>query len=505
MLPIPNEFKQVPGYIKQVDKVVKQSPLQNDIVLTSEGVYFNVAHNPDNAYLIQNQLKIILRCVWRLLYDKFEQPNYKFLKTIFNNRVDRNIPKITLRIPKGSNILKQESLFPIEYCLIPAIEYDTKTLDWDKYLFIFQNIVMAKNANYRLELKKMKLERLQNADSEDEINEINANYVKEVNEMKDEQTFSVVDFLNYIYHNNVKLHHMAWRTVLLRYQVNSIFDETIVYEPSYFVQEMLKHRDDPFLIRLLINIYRRNYLKTISLEEYLTNYVNIMVNQMLKPYTDFELDFSTKDYEITKLFMSDDEIIEKYLDLYIKVNTFKTKMVYNFMCDTFSDDLLAKHNVHAIFGSSRQISDITTIFNKITDKTYDKLVETLNKYDEETLLNAFYQRSFKDVNLYTPYVLCYLSKRVGDGFVDDILSKPRPSFDPKFNACYYCVLRDNRFLDGLDTQDLIKALMECKNFINFGVKTTKRHISSLIRKNRKFATKTYELVVLDDVVELCKK
>ena len=71
---------------------------------------------------------------------------------------------------------------------------------FDKYLYIFKNILLSNNITIRGNLKKDKYERIKAAQSKEEIREITNDYDNQVSDFKNDNIFKIVNYLNYLYY-----------------------------------------------------------------------------------------------------------------------------------------------------------------------------------------------------------------------------------------------------------------------------------------------------------------
>lgn len=306
----------------------------------------NIIDNDYNVpYKIQQQLKTILRCVWHTLCSKVEYPDIalfndinKSFKTYLQqlsyntntnasinedhkmkasydqtqalqhssyNTSNININDLFIKHSKTiinyrTNNVDQNTLLVIQYCLIPKYVYnnifyindhntnDTNIITYnddafDKYLYIFKNILLSNNITIRGNLKKYKYERIKAAQSKEEIREITNDYDNQVSDFKNDNIFKIVNYLNYLYYTyaandtstnaNINEDHNittyndqthiinnVLRCLLLRYtniedDCSLSLDGTINYSKDVHLSELYKH-DEKDYRNYINNIYK---------------------------------------------------------------------------------------------------------------------------------------------------------------------------------------------------------------------------------------------------------
>ena len=130
--------------------------------------------------------KTILRCIWQTWCNKAEHPNYKYLNGIAtfvklhaNDANEDYIPRQTITITKNCRHINQDDFTLLQYCLFPSVTFKDEQLTpslWDRYIIVLQNLIFATNINARKQLKDIKIEKLKEADTNEERQKINEEY-----------------------------------------------------------------------------------------------------------------------------------------------------------------------------------------------------------------------------------------------------------------------------------------------------------------------------------------
>lgn len=493
----------------------KHSPkIRDNIIISSNAIYYYVLNNIINnnyeiSYKIQQQLKIILRCIWHTLYSRVEYPDINLFNDInktfknfisshndnsklFNNMFIKNNKAI---INYKTNNIDQSTLLLIQYCLIPDYKYnnmfynsssDIKTNGsitnkhndiqnvnsssekyntelFDKYLFIFKNILLSNNITLRGNLKKDKLERIKEAQSKEEIKDISDDYDSQVNSFKNNNIFKIVNYLNYLYYTNINDNSTSdnsqynpinkqtidkvLRCLLLRYtsiedNYSLSLDGNINYSKDIHLSELIKHDENDYreyinnifvsLIKLQninsfsentrlltifyisIAIYKYQFIHN-DLSTYINEYINIMLHDLTKHQININefinklIDDIINSYKIVSIFKTDSEIIE-LIKKTVSFNkfTYKTKNIYNYIINNIDKDIIEQSNITQIYNDLLISSEVRILFNKLSVSNYNSISKQLMKYSIETLLKIFVENYIDVTNSYTPIILQYL-------------------------------------------------------------------------------------------------
>ena len=520
----------------------KHSPkIRDNIIISSNAIYYYVLNNIINnnyeiSYKIQQQLKIILRCIWHTLYSRVEYPDINLFNDInktfknfisshndnsklFNNMFIKNNKAI---INYKTNNIDQSTLLLIQYCLIPDYKYNDmfynssnnintnssitnkhsdnynvnsssekqfkssvdiqnvnsssekhyNTELFDKYLFIFKNILLSNNITLRGNLKKDKLERIKEAQSKEEIKDISDDYDSQVNSFKNNNIFKIVNYLNYLYYTNIndnstsdnsqynpinkQIIDKVLRCLLLRYtsiedNYSLSLDGNINYSKDIHLSELIKHDENDYreyinnifvsLIKLqninsssekqLVNssseytrlltifyisiaIYKYQFIHN-DLSTYINEYINIMLHDLTKHQININefinklIDDIINSYKIVSIFKTDSEIIE-LIKKTVSFNkfTYKTKNIYNYIINNMDKDIVEQSNITQIYNDLLISSEVRILFNKLSVSNYNSISKQLMKYSIETLLKIFVENYIDVTNSYTPIILQYL-------------------------------------------------------------------------------------------------
>ena len=147
-------------------KEFKSPPITNNITISSLQVYNYIlrkledAEDLEEAYKLLLKIKTMIRCVWRTMFSYSEKPDYNYFNMINNYRfsllIKPYMKPVKMLIRRNSKEFNSEELLIIERCLIPSYDYSISQFTddlWDKYLMIFDNILLSENIEVRRDLK----------------------------------------------------------------------------------------------------------------------------------------------------------------------------------------------------------------------------------------------------------------------------------------------------------------------------------------------------------------
>lgn len=519
--------------IEENNKSALSPKIKTNILLNTLSIYNYVKraitnNNINEAYKLEIQFKTILRCIWSTKWNKIEYPDDKYLNNISkfaraysNVKSNINIPRKNININRDCNHIDQYDFTLLQYCLFPSVTFKDHQLTnetWDKYLFILQNLIMAMNINERKLLKDVKDDKLKNSTNEEERQQINQEYLKDIDEIRSENTFKLINHLNYLYydpnndisqsqHNRCN-HRMLWRFVLLRWnniidndvdnlQYNYYLDETKYYneqeyktiisrlynnvvndENKQIDNQINKLNDNNTNINLLkfyiaVNIYNYQFIHQ-NIHEYLFKYVKLMTNYIIdkqQTITDWEneqiknIDKSFKTLSIVK---SLHDILNNVVSVHLQIYNVKTKPIIEFILSTFPNHLINEFGIRDITTKLISIGEIAKLFNKYSESTYNKVNEQLKTYDIKLIENVFIDKFIKRANNYTPYIIKMITQHDNDFkdilynyFVDNYKPIHKLS-DDTINtiACYAVLTNDERYYN-----EFIKLFKELNPYI----------------------------------------
>ena len=494
MFNIPEDQHLTPSYIKDNTKEYKSAIINKDIILNTLSLYDFILRNPSMVLEVEEQLKTIMRSVWHTRYYEPQTINYGLLEQIIpRNNIGVNIPNITVKFTRNTKVL-DNGYFYLQYCLIPSVE--RSNIDFETYLNIFQNILMAKNIILRYEFKKNFEDYYSDAITEEERKKLADEYNTKVLGLKNNMVFKVINYLNYIYWKNPDKRQLAIKTVLLRYESDSFYDETKLYPTDKFIGYMQKQPRD-YHLGILLNIYHYNYLKDISLAEYLTNYVSIMVNVMLGTY-EFSFTYTKEQFPILSLFIPKEDILKKFV---LKIDdSIKARSYYEFIIDNFPPDLIEKYHVKELYENISKYKNIQLELNKMSFKNYDIIKQKLDKYNIEDIIETYRKYSADNINNpdITSIYLSYIVERDQQNILKDILLNM--SFnDIRSYSFYLCFFNDENFFYNCPTVQRTKLIVESAKYLKYCTNITKKFI---IEKKSEIDTSKlsgYERYILETI------
>lgn len=416
-------------------KKVHSPPINDTFSINSDGVYNFIISSLNNknyneSYNFLNQLKTIIRCVWKTMFTVSKYPDLKYISFVSNYPITNNpiYGERVLKITPKTKELDSETLAIIQRNLIPVYDYDIKTMSndlWDKYLLIFDNILLSENIQHRKILKLKRDEQLkQLSENRDETydqqhQKIMKTYTDEIETLKHDYIFKIVNYLNWLHYNNVNT-DMAWAVVLLRLYVitkNKYHNEQYQHDEKDFADYIrnYKYTNDRELLELYIAIivYRYQFVDC-SIIDYDKNYIEQMVYYLtgnLKPLNDYidELKSNLIDnLQILRLLMPTDKLMEYILSNCLDKFTYKTKELYNKLLKLFPMKTLEDYGIKQRVEYLLNSSDICKMFNKLTNNNYKEITDKLNKHNKDNILECFKSSCLIEYGPYTKYVVKYM-------------------------------------------------------------------------------------------------
>ena len=429
----------------------EQSPkINTTITLNTKHVYKFIqkaiaSGKTNEAYIMELQFKTLLRCIWQTRWNKIEHPNYKYLNGIttfvklYANDIDKEfMPKRTITISKGCRHINQDDFTLLQYCLYPSFTFNSEQLTeslWDKYLFILQNLILATNINARKQLKDFKIERLKAAETDEEKQKINADYLKEIDATKNENTFKLINHLNYLFYNHPNDNHdMLWRFVLLRWtsidsqepatvgDLDAYLDETICYDEQEYKHVIKQLYDiatsDINLLKfyIAVNIYSYHFVHK-DVYKYIINYVKLMTNyivghqQSLREWETEQINDIVKSFSILSIVKPLEDILIDIIRVHLQAYSYKTNNIVNFIKESFPSELLDKYSIEDVAIELKARGAIVALFNKCSELNYDKVVKELNNYGVDLLESVYFDKFAHTIIVYTPYIVRLISQR----------------------------------------------------------------------------------------------
>lgn len=490
------------------NKSVQSPKITTNIVLNTKHVYKFVQKAIINgrtheAYIMELQLKTILRCIWQTRWNKAEHPNYKYLNGIStfvklhaNDADEEYIPGQTITITKNCRHINQDDFTLLQYCLFPSASFKDEQLTpslWDRYLFILQNLILATNINARKQLKDIKIEKLKEADTDEERQKINEEYLKEVDATKNENTFKLINHLNYLFYNPSNdipqcvlqrcNHDMLWRFVLLRWTsiknndgsqcsegIEAYLDETKQHDKQEYRRIIKRlydiaisdiHNDVNLLkFYIAVNIYNYQFVHE-NVYTYITQYIKLMTNyivgrqQSLINWETEQLNNIVKSFSVFSIVKPMEDILKDIIKIYLQMYTVKTKSIVSFIMSSFPKELLDKYNVNDITTRLQQCGTITQLFNKYSKTNYESIDKELDAYSIDLLEDVYFSKCADNIGKYTPYLITLL-KRCDREFTDKLYKFVSNMIDKQHGVnnnvislcgCYSVLTADSRYYE----------------------------------------------------------
>lgn len=399
------------------------------------------------ARILLDNFKQILRCVWGTKCSKSKQPDAKLLNEIavikkldqVCNENSLLLQNITARYTAATRRIEQNQMMTFMYALVPVFDYETDLMDFDEYLYLFKNLLLSANIEKRAQLTARRNADKSNAATQDEIDEIEADYQLVIKTLKDDGVFKIVNYLNYQYkvkglqENNEEIRDFVWKILLCRYD-NVEFNE-LTPKHRIVVETQIKRFNkentaESFKLFLLIAIYRFQFIhQDISI--YLNDYVRIMVTKLTGhdiAVADYvkSLYSNINDNIDTLLLMEDREKVYKYiLETDFKKFSHKVKNAYAVLTSNFPEH---SKEIEEIYYKLTTTRTITLLFNTMTDSKYDEVSEKLLHYNFKELIEVFINNCLCSVGIYLGRNIEFLLENfdydtVNDAIYDAIVGK----------------------------------------------------------------------------------
>ncbi len=471
---------------------VKSPKINHNISINTLNVY-NYIYNSllskryDEPYKILVQLKIIIRCVWRTFYTKSEYPDIKYLYSISNyNKGERKQPSYickTLNITPETRELDSYALIILQRNLIPDFNYNIDSFSsdlWDKYLLILDNILLSEAIEHRKQLKQERDKQLSSLpkDNREYYDEqykiIMTNYSNDIENLKQKYIFKIINFLNYLYYNNENK-PLTWATVLLRLSVithNKFHNEQLKHDKKEFETYIhnFNYDNDFELLQLYISIIVYNFeFIHKSIIKYDKQYIETMIYYLSDHLPTYD-EYITSLYndiitniKLLKLLINEDELLTYIINHYLNKYTYKIKQIEEIIINNFDKEIIEKYNIINIINNLVAESDITKLYNKMTQQSYDKISENLNKYNKEQLLSSFIKTSFNNYGNYTKYIITYLLTRFDKQELNNIIITKLRNIKHNFSTASFIgllmvIFNDKNYYDM--SKDSISSLVE---------------------------------------------
>ena len=416
-------------------KKANSPPIADTFTISANGVYNHIIKslkegNYDESYNFLIQLKIMIRCVWKVMFNISQYPNIKYITNVSKTPItDKTFyGERLLKITPRTKEMDSETLSIIHRNLVPVFDYNIHTFSdsmWDKYLLIFDNILLSENVHYRKELKLNRDEQLKRLSEEDNDNyaELKRNIMKayenEIESLKYNYIFKIVNYLNWLHYNH-KNTDMAWAVILLRLYVltkNKYHNEQYQHTEADFANYIrnYKYSNDKELLELYIAIivYRYQFINK-SIVSYDKHYIEQMIYYLtghLKTMDEYIKDLQNNiidNIQILRLLLPDDKMMEYIVKNCLNKFNYKTKELYNKLLIYYPKEILEKYGVEQRFQQLFSSSEICKLFNKLTAINYNDMIKELNKYDHAVILECFTSSYLIEYSLYSRQIIKYM-------------------------------------------------------------------------------------------------
>ena len=443
---IPAEKTMVMKLTQDNKKKVKSPAISDTFSINTSGVYnyvINALNNKkyDEVYKILNQIKTIIRCVWKTLFTVSRYPDLPYLSKISKFKQEHKpfYDNKVLTITPRTRELDSEVLTILERNLIPPFDYDIDSFHdelWDKYLLVFDNILLSESIQYRKELKinrDMKLKEL--AENKDETydqqyNLIISEYDTNIDSLKQQYIFKIVNFLNWLYYNNENK-DMAWSTVLLRLSVmtkNKYHNEQYKHDENDFADYLrqLTHTNKRELLELYVAVivYKYQFIEH-SIISYDKTYIETMIHYLTDTLPTFEeyinglLVHVYDNIQLLRLLIPTEQLMEYILNNCLNIFSFRVKPLYERLLTYYTRAELSTFGITQRVDYLISSGEICKMFNKMSNVNYKQIADSLDSYSEDIVMKCFKQSCLSNFGPYTKFVIQYMLTRYDKQFLDN--------------------------------------------------------------------------------------
>ena len=491
---IPAEKTRIMNLTQDNTKKVRSPNITDTFTINTTGVYNHVINaltkgEYDEVYKILTQLKIIIRCVWRTLFTYAKYPDLKYLhsvskcqqkhKPFYGNKV--------LTITPRTKELDSEVLAILQRNLIPPFDYDIENFSdnlWDKYLLVFDNILLSESIQYRKELKiirDMKLKEIaENRDDtyEQQYAAIIAEYSHKIDTLKQDYIFKIVNYLNWLHYNGEHT-ELAWAVVLLRLSVvtkNKYHNEQYHHNENDFVNYIKNYKyENKFELLCLyvaIIVYRYQFVDH-SIIAYDKEYIETVIHYLtdtLPTFDEYVNNLVINIFDnivILRLILPVDVFMKLITEKCLTKFSYKVKPLYDELCKYFPVETLDEYNIKKRIDILVAASDICKLFNKMSGVNYKNVSKQLDEFDENIVLETFKTSYLSNYGPYTRYIVEYMITKFGKQRVNDEVSScfnPNERYNRAVNSLYGLLIArlDNTEYYNLSV-DKIMTLLEASN------------------------------------------
>lgn len=432
---IPAEKTLVMKLTQDNKKKVRSPPINDTFCINTDGVYNYIIYSLtnkqyDEVYRILNQLKTIIRCVWKTMFTYSRYPDLAYLRNVSSfpqNQKPFYGNKVLTITPKTKE-LDSEVLAIIQRNLIPPFDYDINSFSstlWDKYLLVFDNILLSENIQYRKESKinrdRQLKELSENRDEtyEQQYNKIMKDYCDKIESLKQQYIFKIVNYLNWLYYNNVN-RELAWAVVLLRMSVithNKYHNEQFKHTEADFAEYIRNYKftntRELLELYVAVNVYRYQFMEH-SIISYDRAYIETMIHYLTDTLPTFDeyiktlMENLSENIPILRLLLPTDQLMKYIMDTCLAKFTLRVKPLRELLLKYYTIDELTQYGVEQRINELITNRDICTLFNKMTSNNYKSITDQLSAYEPEVILKCFKSSCLSDYGPYTKYVLQYM-------------------------------------------------------------------------------------------------
>ena len=336
---------------------------------------------------------------------------------------------------------------------------------FDKYLYIFKNILLSNNITIRGNLKKDKYERIKAAQSKEEMREITNDYDNQVSDFKNDNIFKIVNYLNYLYYTYTANDQNTNDTSINEdHKMKTSYNQTQVI--SSCMNEANDHNtsDDKANEQTHMNEANDNqHIINNVLRCLLLRYTNIEDNYSLS--LDGTINYS-KDVHLSELYKHDENDYRNYIS-----NIYKDiKELMNIISsyDISNDKANGDHNI-------KVSNDQTLMQSSHMDKANDISISSYNINDVKQKLKQLLTIFYISIEIYkyqfmhndlSTYINAYINVLLHD------LTNHHIPIDEFINKLINDIINSYKIASIIiDDKDIIELVMKTLSFKKFTFKT----------------------------------
>jgi hypothetical protein len=252
-----------------------------------------------------------------------------------------------------------------------------------------------------------------------QYSQIMKEYNEKIEGLKQQYIFKIVNFLNWLYYNDVN-RDLAWSVVLLRLSVithNKYHNEQHKHDEKDFADYIKNYKfsNTRELLELYVAIivYKYQFIEH-SIIGYDREYIETMIHYLTDTLPSFDEYIDNlmvnifDNITILRLLLPTEQLMKVIIEKCLNKFTYKVKPLYDTLLKFYSQEELEQYGIVGRIKLLTESADICKLFNKTTGMNYKSIVEQLNAYSPDIILECFKNSCLSNYGPYTKYVLQYM-------------------------------------------------------------------------------------------------